>query len=132
MKEHILTLLADAPSGADHIAIWPTRVFNVVSCIVVWVLALFTNYWRTHPTSFSFADWWRDDRIRFIGGCVVTLALVILKATSQAVDDMLKLLGFEVTNTSGVAYGLAIAAFLLGLKPAAKINGPKNNDTTRA
>ena len=116
-------LFAQIAQGVDHLPIWPNRFFNVVSCVVVWVLALFCNYWKTHPTSFTFRDWWRDDRTRFIAASVVTIALVLLKATSQAVDDMLKLLGFQVSNTSGVAYGLAIAAFLLGLKPAQKQNG---------
>jgi hypothetical protein len=113
-------ILAEITQGADHLPIWPNRVFNVISTIVVWQLALFANYWKTHPTSFTFQDWWRDDKTRFIGGCIVTVGLVVLKATSQSVDEMLKLLGFQVSNTSGVAYGLAIAAFLLGFKPAAK------------
>lgn len=116
----MIHLLTTVSQGVDQLPLWPNRFFNVVSCIVVWILALFTNYWRTHPQVFTFSDWWKDDRTRFIAGCVITIALVLLKATSQAVDDMLKLLGFQVGNTSGVAYGLAIAAFLLGLKPAAK------------
>jgi len=126
----ILDLLATVARGADHLPLWPNRVFNVISCIVVWMLALFANYWRTHPTSFNFTDWWKDDRTRFIAGCVTTVALVILKATSPTVDEVLKLIGFQVTNASGAAYGLAIAAFLLSLKPAAKKNGGAKPDET--
>ena len=51
--------------SADNMPLWPNRVFNVISCIVVWVLALFVNYWKTHPTSFALSDWWEDDRTRF-------------------------------------------------------------------
>jgi hypothetical protein len=120
----MITLLAIVTAqGTDHLPIWPNRVFNVVSCVTVWMLALFVSYWKAHPKYFTFADWWRDDRMRFVGGCVITVALVILKATSSTVDDVLKLLGFQVSNTSGVAYGFAIATFLLGLKPVQKTNG---------
>jgi len=109
---------------ADNIPLlWPTRVFNVVSCIVVWHLALFVYYFRAHP-NFTLYGWWKDDRKRFIAGYVVTLALTILKATSSTVDEILRLLGFQVTQSSGVAYGLAIGAFLLGLKK------PINNSST--
>jgi hypothetical protein len=106
----------DLLATADHDPLWPTRVFNVISCIVVWNLALFGHYFRIHQKDFSLAGWWKEDRVRFIGGTIATLGLVILKATSPAVDDMLKMIGFQVTNSSGIAYGLAIAAFLLGLK----------------
>ena len=102
--------------------LWPNRVFNVISCIVVWILGLFVYYFRANPKSFNFREWIRDDKTRFIAGLVVTLCLTILKATSPTVDEILRLLGFQVTQSSGVAYGLAIAAFLLGLKP---INGKK-------
>lgn len=78
------------------------------------------------------AGWWKDDRTRFIAGTIVTLALVILKATSQVVDDMLKMLGFQVTNSSGVAYGLAIAAFLLGLKTIQKTNETTNKEEKKS
>ena len=119
----ITDLLAVTAQGTDHLPIWPNRVFNVVSCVTVWMLALFVSYWKAHPQSFTFFDWWRDDRTRFIGGCVVTVALVILKATSNTVDQFLELLGFQVSNSSGVAYGFAIATFLMGLKPVQKTNG---------
>jgi len=120
-------LLATIAQGTDHLPIWPNRVFNVISCVVVWVLALFMSYWRAHPIAFTFTDWWRDDRTRFIGGCVVTVALVMLKATSTTVDQIMELLGFKVTNSSGVAYGFAIATFLLGLKPVQKMMNGKAN-----
>ena len=123
------TLLLALSQGTDQLPIWPNRVFNVISAVTVWTLALFASYWKAHPQSFKFSDWWRDDRTRFIAGCVVTLAVVILKATSTGVDEMLKLLGFQVSNTSGVAYGLAIAAFLQALKPVQKQNG-KNTEST--
>jgi len=113
-------LFATIAQGTDHLPIWPNRVFNVISCAVVWMLSLFANYWRTHPTSFTFSDWWRDDRTRFVAGCVTTLALVILKATSTTMDQILELLGFKVANTTGASYGFAIAAFLLSLKPPPK------------
>jgi hypothetical protein len=87
---------------------------------MVWVLALFISYWKTHPQQFTLREWWSDDKQRFLGGCFITIALVVLKATSNTVDDILKLLGFQVSNTSGVAYGFAIATFLLGLKPVQK------------
>ena len=106
--------------GTDNLPIWPDRVFNVTSCVVVWMLALFCSYWRAHPTHFTFTEWWRDDRTRFIAGCIVTVGLVILKATSNTVDNILRLLGFQISNASGVAYGFAIAAFLLGFKPVEK------------
>jgi hypothetical protein len=106
----------------DHVPLWPTRTFNVISCIVVWLLALFVYHFRSNPKNFQFRQWLRDDRTRFIAGGIVTVALTILKATSPTVDEILRLLGFQVTQSSGVAYGLAIAAFLLGLKP---INGKK-------
>jgi|SRR4030095_3713344 hypothetical protein len=109
-------------SSADNIVFWPTRVFNVISCIVVWMLALFGNYLRNNFGSFSFSGWWQADRNRFIAGFVVTLGIVLLKATSPTVDILLKDLGFEVKESSGVAYGLAIAAFLLAL------GGKRTND----
>jgi len=84
------------------------------------MLALFVSYWKAHPQSFTFYDWWRDDRTRFIAGCVVTVALVLLKATSTTVDQFMELLGFKVTNSSGVAYGFAIATFLQAWKPVQK------------
>jgi hypothetical protein len=121
----MLILAATAPSGTDQLPIWPNRVFNVISCVVVWQLALFISYWRMHPQVFTLSDWWRDDKPRFFAGWVITLALVILKATSTTVDDVLKMLGFQISNTSGVAYGFAIATFLMGLKPVQK--GDKNN-----
>jgi hypothetical protein len=125
-KMTIFNILAiTAAQGTDHLPIWPNRVFNVISCVVVWQLALFISYWRERPTSFSFSDWWRDDKPRFIAGLVITVALVILKATSTTVDDVLKMLGFQISNTSGVAYGFAIATILLGVKPVQK--GKNNN-----
>jgi len=125
-------LLATILQGTDHLPIWPTRVFNVISCIVVWMLALFVSYWRAHPQSFTFTDWWRDDKRRFIAGCVVTVALTILKATSTTVDDLLGFLGFKITNASGIAYGLAIATFLLGLKPISKMLQKNGNGESNA
>src|SRR5262245_61221527 len=113
-------IVAAIAQGTDHLPIWPNRIFNVISCVVVWVLALFCSYWRAHPQSFTFFDWWRDDRTRFIAGCVVTVALVALKATSTTVDQIMELLGFKVTNSSGVAYGFAVATFLQALKPVQK------------
>jgi hypothetical protein len=124
----MILLLAITAQGTDQLPIWPNRIFNVISCVTVWMLALFVSYWKAHPQAFTFVDWWRDDRTRFIAGCVVTIGLVILKATSTGVDEMLKLLGFEVSNTSGVAYGLAIAAFLQALKPVSK--GKSNGEKT--
>jgi len=125
-----LATAATVAQGTDHLPLWPNRIFNVVSCVVVWQLAQFVSYWRAHPQSFTFADWWRDDRTRFIAGCVVTVALVMLKATSSTVDQLMELLGFKVTNSSGVAYGFAIATFLLGLKPVQKMNGKTDNGKT--
>jgi hypothetical protein len=119
------------PQGTDHLPIWPTRVFNVVSCVALWLLALFVSYCRAHPTSFSFGEWWRDDRPRFRAGLIITVLVVILKATSNAVDDMLKLLGFEVTNASGVAYGFAIATVLMSfqrVRKNGKLNEKNRND----
>jgi len=112
----------------DNVPLWPQRFFNVVSAIVVWLLVLFYHYWREHAKDFSFDGWWHEDRPRFIAGAVVTVALVILKATSKDVDMILEFLGFKVSNTSGVAYGLAIAVFLLG----SKVNGKKNHEADQA
>jgi len=89
------------------------------------MLALFISYCRAHPTTFSFHDWRKDDRPRFMAGIVITILLVVLKATSNAVDDILKLLGFEVSNTSGVAYGFAIATILMGFQRIRKNHKPK-------
>src|SRR5215831_13628656 len=114
MNMMIIFLATTAPVGADQLPIWPNRVFNVITTVVVWMLALFANYWRTHPQQFTFNEWWRDDRSRFIAGCIVTVGLVILKMTSKDIDQMLEFIGFRVNNTSGIAYGLGIAAFLLG------------------
>ena len=102
----------------DHVPMWPQRFFNVISAVVTWTLLLFLQYWKANAKTFNFHDWWAQDRTRFIAGSVVTVALVILKATSKDIDILLEFLGFKVTNTSGIAYGLAIAAFLLGLKTA--------------
>ena len=113
-------LVISQPSGMEQIAIWPQRFFNVVSCIVTWGLFLFIQHWRVHPNDFSFARWWEADRSRIIAASVVTIALVILKATSKDVDQLLEFLGFRISNSSGIAYGLAIAAFLMGLKPKTK------------
>ena len=99
----------------DEVALFPQRFFNVISCIVTWGLFLFVQHWKAHPNDFQFTRWWKDDRGRIIAATVITLALVILKATSQDVDKLLEFLGFKVSNSSGIAYGLAIAAFL-GLK----------------
>jgi hypothetical protein len=118
----VIDLATSIQQIVDEVELWPTRVFNVVSCIVVWLLALFVYHFRSNPKNFQFRQWLRDDRTRFIAGGVVTVALTILKATSPTVDEILRLLGFQVTQSSGVAYGLAIAAFLLGLKP---IDGKK-------
>jgi hypothetical protein len=107
-------------AAADQVPMWPTRVFNVISCIVVWMLALFVHAFRQKPKDFTMDQWWLDDRKRFLAGIIVTLAIAILKATSPAVDDVLRTLGFQVTESSGVSYGLAIAAFLLGLKTNGK------------
>jgi hypothetical protein len=118
-------IASTVPQGTDQLALWPNRVFNVISCVVVWQLALFVSYWRMHPAVFSFSDWWRDDKTRFAAGWVITIGLVILKATSSTVDDVLKLLGFQISNTSGVAYGFAIATILLGVRPVQKGNNNK-------
>jgi hypothetical protein len=119
----ILAMIATTVAqGTDQLPLWPNRVFNVISCVVVWVLALFASYWKSHPQSFTLSDWWRDDQTRFTAGLIATIGLVILKATSTTVDDILKLIGFQVTNASGAAYGFAIATFLLGLKPVRKPN----------
>ena len=107
---------------------WPHRVFNVVSCIVVWHLGLFVHYWRNNQKMFTFNGWWNDDRTRFIAGYIVTLCRTILKATSQAVDEILRLMGFQVTQSSGVAYGLAIFAFLVGFKINGRINEKNRHD----
>ena len=110
----------------DHIPLWPTRVLNLLSAVVVWILALFVHNFRANPKEFTFKKWWDEDRVRFVAGGFVTVAITILKATSSTVDEMLQMLGFQVTQSSGVAYGLAIAAFLLGLKTLnGKINGNK-------
>jgi len=117
-----MNLFMLAQQALDKVAIWPQRFFNVVSCIVTWGLFMFVQYWRAHPQDFNFASWWKDDRTRIIAASVVTFALVILKATSNDVDKLLEFLGFKVTNSSGIAYGLAIAAFLgMAVKP--KPNG---------
>ena len=113
----LLTALQQLEHAIDEVPLWPQRFFNVVSCIVTWALFLFVQHWRLHPEDFSFGVWWKADRGRVIGASVVTLSLVILKATSKDVDVLLEFLGFRVSNTSGIAYGLAIAAFLMGLKP---------------
>jgi hypothetical protein len=117
----------------DAVPLWPQRFFNVVSCVVTWMLFLFMQHWRVHSTDFTFGGWWKADRPRIIGASVVTLALVILKATSHDIDMLLEFLGFKVTNSSGIAYGLAIAAILMGIKPKTKMvnnnntsNGPAN------
>src|SRR6516164_1437971 len=101
--------------AVDNVPIWPQRFFNVISCIVTWGLFLFVQHWKAHATDFSFSEWWQTDRGRIIAATVVTMGLVILKATSKDVDLLLEFLGFRVSNTSGVAYGLAIAAFLMGM-----------------
>jgi hypothetical protein len=118
--------------GTDQLPLWPNRAFNVISCVVVWMLALFASYWKSHPQSFTIKDWWRDDQTRFTAGLIATIGLVILKATSTTVDDILKLIGFQVTTASGAAYGFAIATFLLGLKSITKEqnwNGNAKNKT---
>jgi hypothetical protein len=112
----ILATLQQVERAVDNVPIWPQRFFNVISCIVTWALFLFVQHWRTHAADFSFSVWWNEDRGRILAAMVVTLALVILKATSKDVDMLLEFLGFRVSNTSGIAYGLAIAAFLVGLK----------------
>jgi len=104
----------------DNVPLWPQRFFNVVSAIVTWGLFLFLQHWRAHPTDFTFGEWWKTDRTRIVAASVITLALVILKATSKDVDQLLEFLGFKVSNSSGIAYGLAIAAVLMGLKPKTK------------
>ena len=118
--------------GLEQIPLWPQRFFNIVSCVVTWMLFLFIQHWRVHPEDFSFSEWWKKDHGRIIAATVITLALVVLKATSKDVDQLLEFLGFKITNSSGIAYGLAIAAFLMGLKPKSKTinnkvdgNGPK-------
>jgi len=108
---------------------WPQRFFNVVSAVVTWALFLFVQHWRVHPDDFSFKGWWDADRGRIIAASVITIAIVILKATSSDVDRVLEFLGFKVSNTSGVAYGLAIAAFLMGLKPKTKVKIENSNGT---
>lgn len=126
---HLATTLQQIEQAIDAVPMFPQRFFNVISCIVTWALFLFIQHWRTHPQDFSFAVWWQDDRGRIIAASVVTIALVILKATSKDVDMLLEFLGFRVSNTSGIAYGLAIAAFL-GLKQ--KKNGNGNGKKTAA
>ena len=119
-------MITDIANALDQVPMWPQRFFNVVSAVVTWGLFLFVQYWRAHPTDFNFAAWWKADRPRIIAASVVTLALVILKATSNDVDKLLEFLGFKVTNSSGIAYGLAIAAFLgMAMKPKG------NNETHR-
>ena len=110
-----IATLQQIEQAIDNVPLFPQRFFNVISCIVTWGLFLFVQHWRAHPQDFSFGVWWEADRGRIIAASVVTLALVILKATSKDVDMLLEFLGFRVSNTSGIAYGLAIAAFL-GLK----------------
>ena len=124
-----LATLEQTVHAIDGVPIFPQRFFNVISCIVTWALFLFVQHWRAHPVDFSFAVWWHDDRGRIIAATVVTIALVILKATSKDVDMLLEFLGFRISNTSGIAYGLAIAAFL-GLKQ--KKNGNGNDKKTEA
>jgi len=108
----------------DNIPLWPQRFFNVVSAIAVWVFVLFWHYWKTNQRKFSLTGWWEEDKPRFIAGMVVTILIVILKATSKDVDAILEFLGFKVSNTSGVAYGMAIGLFLIG----SKVNGKKNGN----
>jgi hypothetical protein len=117
--------ILDILGQADQVPLWPSRVFNVISCIVTWHLALFVSGFRDKIKEFSFANWWKDNRNQFVAGYIVTFSIVILKATSPTVDTILKSLGFQITESSGVSYGLAIAAFLLGLKTA---NGQKQNE----
>ena len=132
----VFLLIAAQAQPTDNIPMfWPHRVFNVVSCIVVWNLVLFVYYFRANPKNFTFAGWWKEDRVRFIAGIVVTFGITLLKATSQSVDEMLRLMGFQVTQSSGVAYGLAIAAFLLGLKSNGRFvqkNNTQNGQQTNA
>jgi len=112
----------------DQIPLWPQRFFNVVSAVVTWGLFLFIQHWRIHSNDFSFKQWWDADRGRIIAASVITIAIAILKATSTDVDRVLEFLGFKVSNTSGVAYGLAIAAFLMGLKPKTKVRVENNHE----
>jgi len=129
----MIHLLITAQQIHDQVPLWPQRFFNVISCIVTWGLFLFIQHWRVHAQDFSFAQWWKSDRGRIIAASVITAALTILKATSKDVDMLLEFLGFKVSNTSGVAYGLAIAAFLMGLQPKTKtkiINGEPNGKKT--
>jgi hypothetical protein len=110
-----LATLQEIEHAIDNVPLFPQRFFNVISCIVTWSLFLFIAHWREHQKDFSFNKWWSEDRGRIIAASVVTIALVILKATSRDIDTLLEFLGFRVSNTSGIAYGMAIAAFL-GLK----------------
>ena len=126
----MLELLAiTQPTGLEQIAIWPQRFFNVISCIVTWMLFLFIQHWRIHAQDFTFTGWWNADRARIIAASVITLGLVILKATSKDVDQLLEFLGFRVSNSSGIAYGLAIAAILMGLKPKTKAREETDEST---
>jgi len=112
----------------DQVPVWPQRFFNVISSIVTWMLFLFLQHWRIHSKDFTFSGWWEADRTRFIGASVVTIGLVILKATSKDIDMLLEFLGFKVTNSSGIAYGLAIAAVLMGIKPKTRPSGNGNGN----
>jgi hypothetical protein len=89
-----------------------------VVCILTWGLLLLLHAYQHRKNGFSMRSWLNDRAGTFAVGLCITLIVALLRAFTKDGAQLLALIGFQPGPSSAISLGLAIAALLLGFKPA--------------
>lgn len=95
-----------------------TLLIGIIVCVLTWSLVLLLHAYQHRKNGFSVRFWLKERASTFAVGLTITLIIALLRAFTKDMAQLMTLLGFQPGPSAAISLGLAIAALLLGFKPA--------------